>query len=234
MLLINPAVVPFLLLLLLALFPGPAGAFASVPARKPALPAVSEAAAHQAFHTAEENYLRGLALVEGAAPAGVRDYRAAAAFYRQAALQGHAQAQNNLGVLYAKGLGVPRSDTEAAAWYRRAADQGHLRAMTNLASLYLEGRGVKRDHGRAFRLFSQAAEAGHAPAQNNLALMYANGQSVKTNYVWAYAWLELASGQLASSAALRDRLALAMSPRQLADAKERAREKKQELAARAP
>jgi TPR repeat protein len=43
-----------------------------------------------------------------------------------AAEQGHAKAQNNLGLMYAApGTGVPENDTEAVKWYRKAADNAH-------------------------------------------------------------------------------------------------------------
>ena len=45
-----------------------------------------------------------------------------------AAKQGAAYAQYNLGIMYAKGDGVPENDAEAVKWYRKAADQGHAKA----------------------------------------------------------------------------------------------------------
>jgi TPR repeat protein len=44
------------------------------------------------------------------------------------ALQGDAEAQFNLGLLYVKGEGVPQDYVDAAEWYRRAAEQGHAGA----------------------------------------------------------------------------------------------------------
>ena len=38
--------------------------------------------------------------------------------------QGEAEAQFNLGYMYATGEGVPQNDTEAVRWYRMAAEQG--------------------------------------------------------------------------------------------------------------
>ena len=45
-------------------------------------------------------------------------------FYRLAAEQGYADAQYNLGVMYANGHGVSQDYAEAAKWYRLAAEQG--------------------------------------------------------------------------------------------------------------
>ena len=54
----------------------------------------------------------------------MEDDAEAVRWYRLAADQGHAYAQNNLGAMYANGDGVPEDDAEAVRWYRLAADQG--------------------------------------------------------------------------------------------------------------
>ena len=50
----------------------------------------------------------------------------------QAAAQGNAAAQFNLGVMYENGQGVRRDDAEAVKWYRQAAAQGLAKAQSNL------------------------------------------------------------------------------------------------------
>ena len=47
---------------------------------------------------------------------------------------GDAEAQNNLGVMYANGEGVPQDDAEAVRWYGLAAEQGHARTGIRLLS----------------------------------------------------------------------------------------------------
>jgi len=56
-------------------------------------------------------------------------------WYRKAAEQGHADAQNNLGVLYMNGQGVPQNRSLAIAWYRQAAAQGNTTAQNNLNAI---------------------------------------------------------------------------------------------------
>ena len=56
------------------------------------------------------------------------DYATAVRLFRPLAEQGLAQAQNNLGAMYASGHGMPRDDAEAVTWYRKAADQGYALA----------------------------------------------------------------------------------------------------------
>ena len=51
---------------------------------------------------------------------------------RARADQGVAEAQYNLGVMYARGDGVPEDEAEALRWYRLAADQGHADAQFTL------------------------------------------------------------------------------------------------------
>ena len=54
----------------------------------------------------------------------------AVTWYRKAAEQGDADAQFNLGVMYAKGVGVPKDASQAVTWFRKAAEQGHARFCT--------------------------------------------------------------------------------------------------------
>ena len=62
------------------------------------------------------------------------------------AKRGNKVAQNNLGVMYRKGKGVPRDHKTAVQWYRLSAKQGHANAQTNLGSMYANGKGVIQDY----------------------------------------------------------------------------------------
>lgn len=64
-----------------------------------------------------------------------QNYNEAAALLQQAAYQGLAQAQNNLGALYENGLGVTKSQKQAKEWFHKAAEQGHVSAQNNLDRL---------------------------------------------------------------------------------------------------
>jgi TPR repeat protein len=87
---------------------------------------------------------------------------------RARAEAGDAEAQFNLGTVYADGEGVPQDDAEAARWFRLAADQGHANAQTNLGIMYRYGVGVPQDRAEAVRWFRLAADQGLGEAQNNL------------------------------------------------------------------
>ena len=61
-----------------------------------------------------------------------KDYKTAYKLLAPLAERGHAGAQNNLGVMYSKGQGVPQDDKEATKWWRLAAEQEFAPAQYNL------------------------------------------------------------------------------------------------------
>jgi len=87
------------------------------------------------------------------------DYATALRLWRPLAAQGVARAQNNLGVMYENGKGVPLDINEALKWYRLAAEQGYAGAQNNLGMIYALGRIVRRDPVRAYMWFSLAASS---------------------------------------------------------------------------
>jgi TPR repeat protein len=80
-----------------------------------------------------------------------RRYPEAVAAWRKAADQGHARAQNGLGVLYRDGLGVAKDLKQAARWFQAAANNGYAYAMFNLGLAYRDGAGVARDDVEAYK-----------------------------------------------------------------------------------
>jgi uncharacterized protein len=108
--------------------------------------------------------------------------------YLDAAKQGQADAQFNLGVAYAGGEGVERDDTEAAEWYRKAAAQGHAKAQLALGILCEQGRGVSTDHGQAVNWYRKAALQGNAGAQANLGHSYETGRGLARDREQAIEW----------------------------------------------
>ena len=113
----------------------------------------------------------------------------------EAADQGHAGAQFNLGIMYFNGRGVVQNYTEALQWYRKAADQGHADAQLNLGVMYFEGKGVAQNHSEAARWCRKAADQGHAVAQCNLGAMCCEGQGVEKNYTEAMQLFRKAADQ---------------------------------------
>ncbi|HEY9946201.1 TPA: sel1 repeat family protein [Neisseria meningitidis] len=85
----------------------------------------------------------------------------------QAAEQGDADAQNNLGAMYYKGRGVRRDDAEAVRWYRQAAEQGLAQAQYNLGWMYAERRGVRQDRALAQEWLGKACQNGNQDGCDN-------------------------------------------------------------------
>ena len=82
-------------------------------------------------------------------------------WYTNAAHQGFAQAQNDLGWMYEKGLGVRQDDQRAVEWYTNAAHQGFAEAQYNLGAMYYNGQGVSQNKSTAKRYFGQACDNGY-------------------------------------------------------------------------
>jgi TPR repeat protein len=113
-----------------------------------------------------------------------QDIKEALKWYRMAAEQGHAAAQNNVGSL----LQAEKRYLDALQWYERAAAQGHPGATNSMAYLYELGLGVKQDRRKGFELYSRAADLGSAAAMRNMAETYREGQLGKTDLVMACIW----------------------------------------------
>ena len=79
--------------------------------------------------------------------------------------QGDADAQYNLGLMYANGRGVLKDDAEAVRWYRLAAEQGHAGAQYNLGLMYSKGEGVLKDSVLAHTWFNIAGANGNEAAR---------------------------------------------------------------------
>ncbi len=62
---------------------------------------------------------------EGVAAYDRGDYATALREWRPLAEQGNAVAQYNLGLMYARGHGVPQDFAKALQWWSMAAEQGH-------------------------------------------------------------------------------------------------------------
>jgi len=85
-----------------------------------------------------------------------KEYSRAYHEWKAAADSGNAEAQFDLGVLYAQGLGVRRDLTEASYWYRRSAEQGNAEAQFALGQMYSRGWGAPRDISDAVRWLQMA------------------------------------------------------------------------------
>ena len=140
-------------------------------------------------HSTEENYVLGKHYYDN------QNYDKAIDYYKEAAEQGNAEAQNSLGIMYYNGEGVEKNYTEAVKWYRKAAEQGNADAHINLGNRYYYGEGVEKNYSEAVKWYRKAAEQGNARGQNNLGLSYYNGEGVEKNYTEAVKWFRKAAEQ---------------------------------------
>ena len=60
----------------------------------------------------------------------------------KSAKKGDKEAQNDLGLMYYEGEGVPQDYEKAIEWYTKSAEQGHAWAQYNLGLMYYDGEGV--------------------------------------------------------------------------------------------
>jgi TPR repeat protein len=183
------------------------------------------AAAHGDAHA---QFNLGLMYAQGR---GVKqNYAEAVKWYRLAAAQGEAGAQANLGVMYDTGHGVATNYVEAVKWYRLAAAQDDAGAQFNLGLMYDDGHGVHQDYSEAVKWYRLAAAQGNAGAQFNLGVMYHEGQGVPQDYVQAHMWMNLCAANATDpqkrheAIQNRDQVARLMTPAQIAEAQQLARD----------
>ena len=153
------------------------------------------------------------------------DYEAAAKELRKSAEGKDAAAQNRLGLLYNEGHGVPQDYGQAKHWFEKAAEQGHVEAQVNLGMLYLLGQGAPESDQMALFWFRRAAKQEDALAFAKLGLMYALGRGVPKDLIQAHMWYNLSAAQGEKQASeFRDVLVKRMTPAQVAEAQNLARE----------
>lgn len=122
----------------------------------------------------------GYALEKGACFA--QDYQSALFLYSIAAKAGNPQAINNMGRLYANGLGVEKDLERAVSLYEDAASRGNTDAMDNLGDVYAHGLLTgKPDYRKAFNWCREAADLGDTEGLFSVANCYHWGWGTKQN-----------------------------------------------------
>ena len=116
-------------------------------------------------------------------------------WYRLGAEQGHAGAQNKLGIAYAKGEGADQDYAESVRWFRLAAEQGNANGQNSLGFAFWNGIGVDQDYAEALRWYRLSAEQGNADGQKSLGVAYWNGSGVDQDYAESVRWFRLAAEQ---------------------------------------
>lgn len=78
-------------------------------------------------------------------------------WYRQAAGNGHAQAQYLMGKIYHSGKEVPEDHSQAVKWWRKASEQGHPESQFNLGVMCFHGHGTHKDYVESAKWFRECA-----------------------------------------------------------------------------
>ena len=113
----------------------------------------------------------------------------AAAWFGNAAEQGHPQSEYNLGKYYLEGIGVEQDYDDAAKWLRLAALHGIEKAKEDLVDLRIYVQGFERN-AEALR---EKAEKGDRDSQFRYGRLFYRGQGVKRDLREAAKWFEQAA-----------------------------------------
>jgi len=100
-------------------------------------------------------------------------------WFLEAAKQGNAIAQFQIGLKYEIGRGVKKSAKEAARWYMKSASKNNVDALYKLGCCYYYGDGVRIDNHAAWRCFKKASELGDTWASYMLGRCYFCGHGVE-------------------------------------------------------
>jgi len=121
----------------------------------------------------------------------------------EAAEQGYAPAQYEIGRIYLYGRGIPADYQKAWLWEKKAAEQGDARAQHDLAFMYERGFGVAPDPAQAAAWNRKAAAQGVAEAQVHLANALDEGAGGSKNPAEAKQWYAKAAQQKQPAAQLQ-------------------------------
>ncbi len=134
-------------------------------------------------------------LEEGLRAARAGDFDIAFKKWKPLADEGNANAQFNLGKMYASGKGVPKDYIAAVKWWKMAAEQGHAGAQFLVGVYYEAGKGVSKDIAEAVKWYQKTTNQGLAGAQLQLGLLYIAGAGVKKDLSKAVVWVRKAQSE---------------------------------------
>jgi TPR repeat protein len=82
------------------------------------------------------------------------------------------EAQYEVGLMYANGIGVEQDFEQAIHWIIQSSERGYAAAQYLLATRYASGVGIGQDNYKAAVWFQKAGDQGHAKALYRLARLY--------------------------------------------------------------
>lgn len=129
------------------------------------------------------------------------DFATALKEWQPLAEQGDANAEYNIGLLYARGQGVPQDYAKALAWYQKAAEQDVPAAEYNLGVMYANGQGVTANPAEAKKWFLKAEQKGVGEAVEGLAAVYGDNGAVSESPAELEKWYREAAAKGVARAA---------------------------------
>ncbi len=106
-----------------------------------------------------------------------------------------AEVQLALGLMHARGDGVPQNYAKALKCFEAAAEQELAAAQLNLGVMYSSGHGVIKDKTKALKWYQLAADQGNADAQVNVGFLYYSGDGIPEDTEKAIPWFRKAAEQ---------------------------------------
>lgn len=149
----------------------------------------------QAQNDCEDNLKQVKALLERTSPFGNQDNMLA--LIEPCIAQGHAEAENYLGLFYLNGIGTDKDITKAFAHISSAAHKGYANAQYNLGRLYKYGEGCDLSFTKAIEWFEKATANGNQRAAYTLGYMYYKGFGVEQDYQKAVHWFNRSTDPMA-------------------------------------
>lgn len=110
-----------------------------------------------------------------------KNYPDALKYFRLAANENYAPAQDKLAWMYQNGWGVTQDYSQAVSWFRKAAEQGNTEALASMGLMYLKGWGVPQNYDTALEWYGKAANQGSEVAVrriNSIQLLKQNRQKI--------------------------------------------------------
>ena len=114
---------------------------------------------------AEAGNPRGVSNLAAVSGGTTADPTKARALLAKAAESNSAEAQYQLGLMTAEGVGGPKDDVAARALFEKAAAQGHPAAMERMGAFAQSGRGGPQDPAAAKSYYERAAALGNEDAK---------------------------------------------------------------------
>ena len=122
-----------------------------------------------------------------------KNYLLALRHLEVAADAGYPDAEDELGVMFVRGLGVIKDYQRAFDLFNKAAANGSPTGMGNLGSMYASGFFVKEDDAQALAWYEKSIEAGNAFGLAQAGVLYFNGKGAPRDYQMAAGYFQQAA-----------------------------------------